>query len=124
MELLNPLGVVDIRFTSGHILRVTRVYEHDVKATRLENLEQRDPVDTRRLHRDGRNAETTEPIRERVQIRREALERTNRFRIKLLGYRHNVKAQRVERHTEPRGSRSSPGLRQPFSEAPPCVPAL
>jgi hypothetical protein len=72
VELLDPLRVVDVGLAARHVLRVARVDEHDLEPTRLEDLEQRDPVDTGRLHRDRVDAETDKPVGERDQIRGEA----------------------------------------------------
>ena len=91
MELLQPLCVVNVGLAPGDILDVTGIHEQHLEALRLEDLEHRHPVDARRLHRDGRDADGLEPVGERVQITGEAAERPNGIRIAVRRHRHDMK---------------------------------
>ncbi len=91
MQLLDPLRVVDVCLAARDVLRVTRIDEHDIEATSLENLEHWYPIDTGRLHRDGGDAQSYEPVGQPVQITREAPERPHGLRVKLRGHRDDMK---------------------------------
>jgi hypothetical protein len=62
MEPLQPLCVAYVRLAPGHMLGIACIDEEHHKAARLEELENRDPVDTGRLHNDCLNAAFCEPI--------------------------------------------------------------
>jgi hypothetical protein len=83
VQLLDPLGIVDVRLPPRHILRVPRVDKQDLEAFRLENLEDRNPVHACRLHRDGRHADTNQPVGEPLQITCERPKRPDWLRIGL-----------------------------------------
>jgi len=91
VELLNPLRVVDVRLAARDVFRVARVDDHDLEPSRFEDLEQRDPVDPGRLHRDRRYSETDEPVGQRGQICGEAPERAHGLGIKLRRHGNDVK---------------------------------
>ena len=55
VEFQQPLALLHVAFTPGEILGVPRVHQIDLKAPALQDLVQRNPVDARRLHRDGRD---------------------------------------------------------------------
>ncbi len=44
MQLLEPLGVVDVGLPAGHVLDIPRVDHEHLQASRLQHLEQRDPI--------------------------------------------------------------------------------
>jgi hypothetical protein len=60
---------------------VPRIHQIDLKSPSVEDLVQRDPVDTGRLHRDGGYTTLRQPIRQPMQIGGEALEPADRVRI-------------------------------------------
>src|SRR5260370_35614939 len=51
MQILQPLAVGNIRFATRHVFHMTRVDQQDRESSLLENLEQRNPIDSRRFHR-------------------------------------------------------------------------
>jgi hypothetical protein len=77
VQLLEPLGVADVGLPAGHVLHVARVHEDDLEASLLQDLEDRYPVDARRLHRDCRDAGRRQPVGELVQVGREAAKRAH-----------------------------------------------
>ena len=79
VQLLEPLSIVDVGLPSGHVLGMTGVHQQHLQPGLFENLEHRNPVHARRLHRDRPNSNLVEPIGQSVQIRREALKRAYRF---------------------------------------------
>ena len=56
VEVAEPLTIRDVALAAGDVLHVPRVDEDDVEAARLENLEDRNPVDAGGLHRHVRDA--------------------------------------------------------------------
>jgi hypothetical protein len=60
---------------------VTSVHKDDVEAARLQNFEDRDPVDAGGFHRHMRHPTRGEPIGEPVQIAGKRGERTDRRRV-------------------------------------------
>jgi len=91
VKLLQPLCVVHVGLAARHVLRVPRVHQQHLEAASLKDLEYRDPVHARRLHRDGGHSDSLEPVGERMQIAGETLERPHRLRVAVRGYRHHVK---------------------------------
>ena len=79
MQLLEPLGVVDVGLATRDILDVARVDEKHLESARFEDLEDRNPVHARRFHGDGRDAGLCEPVGESMEIAREAPERADGF---------------------------------------------
>ena len=55
-QLLQPLAVQDIALAAGHVLDVLRVDQQHREAARVEQLEERDPIDTGGLHGHGVDA--------------------------------------------------------------------
>ena len=90
VELLEPLAVGNVGLATRYAFDVTRVDEQDLEATLLEDLEERDPVDTCRLHGDGLDAADVEPVGEGVKVRGEALELAHRLIVPILGDRDPV----------------------------------
>ena len=84
MQLLEPLGVIDVGLAPGDMLDVARVGHDHADATGLEDLIEGDPIDAGRLHRHGVDAAGHQPVGEAMQITREALEGPHRLGI-LLG---------------------------------------
>src|SRR5688572_4747674 len=57
VEALEPLAVAPIGFgSSGGTFGLTRVDQHDLEATGLQELEEGNPVDACRCHSDGGHA--------------------------------------------------------------------
>ncbi len=51
IQILKPLAVLDIALPARGVLDVAGVHQAHLKAARLEDLVERDPVDAGRLHR-------------------------------------------------------------------------
>ena len=109
------------------------VDELDLEAARLEDLKERDPVDSGGFHDHGVDSALLEPVSQTVQIGGEALEAAHGLRIAVLGNRHvvlggsDIDAGGVEVHSlEARGNpvpratlflfRPAPGLIDSFIE--------
>jgi len=73
MDMLEPLGVVDVRLPAWNLLHVSGVDQQHLEALRLEDLEHRDPVHARRLHRHGRGPDSLQPGGQSMQILSETL---------------------------------------------------
>ena len=91
MKLLEPLGVVDVRLTAWTLLHVSGVDQQHLEALSLENLEYRDPVHARRLHRHGRDPDSLQPVRQTMQILSEALKGPYGLGVAIGRYGHHVK---------------------------------
>src|SRR2546425_12037762 len=79
MEILKPLTVGNIRFASGHILDVTRVDQEYFEPSRLQDLKERDPVDSGRLHGHGFDVARFQPVSSSVKVIREGRETAYRL---------------------------------------------
>ena len=44
MQVLEPLGIIDICLTTGNILDMSRIDQEDLSTARLKNLKDRHPV--------------------------------------------------------------------------------
>src|SRR6266852_2211255 len=91
MELLQPLRIVHVGLSSGHVLHVARVHEKHLKPARRQDLKDRDPVHAGRLHRDRLDAHAAEPVRHPVEIAAEAPKRANGLLILIAAHRDDVK---------------------------------
>jgi hypothetical protein len=91
VQLLQPLGIVDIRLPTGDVLDVARVDQQHLEPARFENLKDRNPVDAGRLHRDRCDAHCREPIRELMEIAAEGAEGTDRLVISVARHGDHVK---------------------------------
>ena len=56
VEFQQPLALLDIGLSAGEVLGVPRIHQIDLQPPRLEDLIHGNPIDTGRLHRDGRHA--------------------------------------------------------------------
>ena len=81
MQPLEPLRIADVGLPPRHMLGVTRVDHHHLEAALFKDFEDRDPIDTGRLHDDRIDPATLEPIRQPVKIIGEGVERPYRLRI-------------------------------------------
>jgi hypothetical protein len=70
MKPLQPLSIADVGLASGHVLGVARIDQNYLKATGVEQLEDRDPVDAGRLHNDRLDAAFRKPVHQPMQIGR------------------------------------------------------
>ena len=90
MEFLDPLAVDDVGLAPRDVLHMTGVHENNLQATCLEDVVDRDPINTRSLHRHGFDSAGLEPVGQAVQIRGLRLESAYRFRIPIGGNGHVV----------------------------------
>src|SRR5882724_6669123 len=90
VKLTDPLRVIHVGLSTGNVLRITCVHEHDLKASSLEDLVNRDPVHARRLHRDRGDPNLLEPVRQSIEISCKTLERANRFVVCILGHSYDM----------------------------------
>ena len=91
MQLLEPLRIVDVRLPAWNLLRVSGVDQEDLEPPLLEDLEHRDPVHARRLHRHGRDADGLEPLGQAMQVLGEALEGPHGLGVAIGRHGHHVK---------------------------------
>lgn len=49
MQVLQPLAIGYVGFSSGHVLHMTRIDQAYLEATLFQDLEQRNPAEPRRL---------------------------------------------------------------------------
>ncbi len=68
VEVLQPLAIHHVGLAAGHVLHVAGVDQADLDLYLFKHLGQRDPINTRRFHRDGLDPEGLQPGDERVQI--------------------------------------------------------
>ena len=91
MKLLEPLGIVDVRLAAWNLLHVSGVDQQHLQALGLQNLEHRDPVHARRLHRHGGDPDSLEPVGQSMQILSEALKGPYGLGVAIWRHGHHVK---------------------------------
>ncbi len=91
MQPLDPLCIEDIGLAAWHILGVARIDQYNLEAALLQNLIDRHPVDSRRLHRHGGDPDLLEPLCKSIQIAGEAVESTDGFVIRISGDTDDMK---------------------------------
>jgi hypothetical protein len=79
VELLEPMGIIDVALPSRNVLDVGRIDQKYFEPTSLQKLIHRNPLHTGRFHRDSRHPNLDEPIGEPMQIAREASKDTHGF---------------------------------------------
>ena len=62
MQLLKPLGIVDVGIATGDRLGIPGDDQHHFHSPSLKNLERRNPIHAGGLHRHRRNPQPFEPI--------------------------------------------------------------
>jgi hypothetical protein len=78
MQALQPLAIEPIGFRSaGGALRLAGINQQDLQTTRLQELEQRNPVDTGGCHGDGGHATVNEPVGQGVEVGGEGAKTTH-----------------------------------------------
>jgi hypothetical protein len=90
MEVAEPFAVGHVALPAREILDVSGVDEDDLEAPRIEDLEDRDPRDAGRLHRDVRDAARRQPLGEAVKIGGERRERLDRRGVAIGGHGDEV----------------------------------
>src|ERR1700730_2597633 len=81
MQILQPLAVGNIGLAPWNILYVMGVDQKDGDSPRLQDLKQRDPVNSRALHRYGLDGARFQPVRRGVQVFREGRKTPHRLWI-------------------------------------------
>ena len=84
MQLLDPLAVFDVGFSSGDILDLPGIDQQHVKAMVNEDFEQRDPVDASGFHCDGGDLAVREPLGNGCEVAREGAEDANALDVPIL----------------------------------------
>ena len=79
MQALNPLAVLHIAFASGHILGLARIDQDDPKAPTFQDLEEGNPIDSRRFHGHAGDCALLKPIRHGFKVRGKGSEFANIF---------------------------------------------
>jgi hypothetical protein len=116
VQMLQPLAVADVGLASRHVLHMTRVDQTDLHPACLQNLKQRYPVDSGRLHGHCLDSTLLEPVRGGQQIFSEGGKLTNRMGIAIGGHgdinlrRADVDARRVGVNGVCRRCCAGPGL--------------
>src|SRR5208283_2088588 len=77
MKVLNPLAILHIGLSAGHVLDVMSVDQPHIDLALLQDLEQWDPVHSGRFHRHGSNLALLKPVCESLQIDGKRWERPN-----------------------------------------------
>src|SRR5271157_2748614 len=77
MKVLNPLAILNIGLSAGHVLDVMGVDQPHIDLALLQYLEQWDPVHSGRLHRHGSNLALLKPVCESLQSDGKRWERPN-----------------------------------------------
>src|SRR3990172_9593807 len=85
VQLLDPLAVEDVGLATGHALDVAGVDWEPPHAPLLQDLVERDPVAPRGLHGDGVDSAGLEPVGQRKELVREALELPHRLIVPIFG---------------------------------------
>jgi hypothetical protein len=90
VQLLDPLAVEDVALASRNSLDVAGVDEEHLDAALFEDLVEGNPVDARGLHGDGVDAARLEPVGQRDELVREALELAHGLFVSIIGDRDPV----------------------------------
>jgi len=64
-----------VALSAGYVSDMTRLNEEHFEGTSVGQLKQCDPIDPRRLHRDGSNLAVAKPVRQIMQVSRKGSER-------------------------------------------------
>jgi hypothetical protein len=83
MQVPQPLAIGNVGSSAGNILEIPRIDQAHFEPSGLQNLEQRNPVDARGLHRHRFNPTGLEPVRQLMEIFRESGECSHRFGISI-----------------------------------------
>ena len=81
VEILEPLTVLDVGLAAGEILAMTGIDQADLEASRIEDLEEGNPIDAGGFHGDGGDATGLEPVAQAEQRIGEGRKRTDRFGV-------------------------------------------
>jgi len=79
--LLQPLTIGEISLSAGDMLDLPGVGQKDLKATRLQDLKQRNPIHPGRFHRHGLNATRRQPLGQGLQISGEGVKASHRLLV-------------------------------------------
>src|SRR5437762_713666 len=81
VEILKPLTIQDVGLAARNVVHVLGVDQMDFNVSRLQDLKQWNPVDTRGFHCDRVDAALLQPVRQGVEIFSERGKRSYRFSI-------------------------------------------
>jgi len=90
VQLLEPLAVEDVGLASGNSPDVPGIDQQHFDPAFFEDLVERDPVDPGRLHGHRLDPTRLEPVGQREELVREALELAHRLLVPIVGHRDPV----------------------------------
>jgi len=79
--LLQPLTIGEISLSAGDVLDLSGVDQKDLKATRLQDWKQRNPIPPGRFHRHGLNATRRQPLGQGLRICGEGVRASHRLLV-------------------------------------------
>src|SRR5262245_42313119 len=89
MQILKPLAIQNVGLSARDMMHMLSIDQMNFNAASLQDLEQRDPIDTRRLHGDRVDSALLQPVDEGVEVRSKCRKRSYGFGIAIGGYRHD-----------------------------------
>src|SRR5688572_27240036 len=81
MQILQPLAIQHIGLAARHVMHMLRIDQMNFDTLRLQDLTQRDPVHSRRLHRHRVDTAGLEPIGQPMEIFCKAGKRPDRIAV-------------------------------------------
>src|SRR6266850_2748049 len=85
MQILKPLAIENIGFAAGNVMHMLSIDQMNFNASSLQDLKQRDPVNTGRFHSDRIDAALLQPVRQRMEIWSKRGKRSHRFGVPIRG---------------------------------------
>src|SRR5437870_4217371 len=85
MQILKPLAIENIGFAARNVMNMLSIYQMNFNASSLQDLKQRNPIDTGRFHGDRVHAALLNPVGQGVEILGKRGKRSHRFVIPISG---------------------------------------
>ncbi len=90
VQLHQPLALLHVRLPPRQILRLARIHQIHFQTRLFQDLVDRDPIHSRRLHRDRTNPTLLQPFRHRLQLGGGATKASHRLGVAARRYRYVV----------------------------------